>query len=262
MDLVWAADQMRRKKNLDAGVPCAPVRRLTAALRQGPIDGDAYTGAGAVAVMDPSVTPDTTLGNALSALSIHSHSDEQCRRVCESILALVSDRDRTALHSELVRLRGVERVLLVVRERRGEAALVALRVLDKLSRTSPREISAAGGVEILMQCCEEGPPRAVEAALKVLLGLSFDGECKTLLLRRGVRGLVEDVLQRVPDEVQDAKRTGEWYTGGPQEADDAVARQEVLFVATRLAQRLGEGRGEGRRRQGRPDEGIRLKPLH
>merc|ERR1712110_303603 len=86
---------------------------------------------------------DSTLGSALSALAINSQSGEQCRSICNSLLALLSDRDRAVvLHAEFAELKGIDALLSVLRQHGGDVALSALRVLDKLSRTSAREISS------------------------------------------------------------------------------------------------------------------------
>jgi hypothetical protein len=241
MDLDWAADQLRRKQNCGTGLPDTPLRRVTAALKQG--------GPG-ITICDPAVSDDSTLGNALSALTIHSHSSVHCYRICESILALVADRDRVQLHQELVHLEGVQSVLGVVRQHEGPAAEVALRILDKLSRTSARQICAAGGVDVLIRCCERDgqTPRVLEVALRVLHGLTFDSDSKILLLRRGVRGLAEALLLRLTDGAR--TRTHETSYNmliGP-EKEEAEAWQDVETVITRLLHRLSDGqKGYSRR---------------
>eukprot|EP00929_Paragymnodinium_shiwhaense_P043226 TRINITY_DN22263_c0_g1_i2.p1 TRINITY_DN22263_c0_g1~~TRINITY_DN22263_c0_g1_i2.p1 ORF type:complete len:268 (-),score=59.78 TRINITY_DN22263_c0_g1_i2:342-1145(-) len=258
MDLDWAADQLRRKQNMYTGLPDTPIRRITAPLKQG----------SAVAVIsDPSVSHDTTLGNALSALKIHSHKTVHCHRLCESVLALMGERDggissRSALHSEFVRLEGMPTLLNVIKEHEGKTAEVALRVLAKLARTSARDICTAGGVEVLTQVLEfEGQlPIVLEVALRVLLGLSFDGESKLLLLRRGVRGQTEALMQRIA--LGDRTRDEDMRYGRIRDAEkeEAMAWQEVNTVAQRLAQRLADGqKGYSRRFE---DSGVcRLKPL-
>eukprot|EP00929_Paragymnodinium_shiwhaense_P043227 TRINITY_DN22263_c0_g1_i3.p1 TRINITY_DN22263_c0_g1~~TRINITY_DN22263_c0_g1_i3.p1 ORF type:complete len:238 (-),score=57.81 TRINITY_DN22263_c0_g1_i3:342-1055(-) len=228
MDLDWAADQLRRKQNMYTGLPDTPIRRITAPLKQG----------SAVAVIsDPSV------------------------------LALMGERDggissRSALHSEFVRLEGMPTLLNVIKEHEGKTAEVALRVLAKLARTSARDICTAGGVEVLTQVLEfEGQlPIVLEVALRVLLGLSFDGESKLLLLRRGVRGQTEALMQRIA--LGDRTRDEDMRYGRIRDAEkeEAMAWQEVNTVAQRLAQRLADGqKGYSRRFE---DSGVcRLKPL-
>lgn len=219
MDLDWAADQLRRAQNQGSRVPDTPIRRVTAALH--PIRG--------LPAADPSVSQDTTLGNALSALAIHAHNDEQSRRVCESVLQLLSDRDRTQLHAEFVQLKGLELVLGAVKRHGDDTATVALRIIDKLSRTSARQICAAGGIEVVLQRCEkdEQAPRVLEAALKVLHGLTFDPEAKLLLLRRGVRGLAESIVEANLEDTASESQ--------------AEAYQDVHTIGTRLLARLADG---------------------
>lgn len=220
-DLNWAADQLRRAQNLGCGLPDQPVRRLTSSLRQG----------GALCPDDPAVTADTTIGNALSGLAIHAHSGDQCRRICESILVLLSDQDRIALHTEFARLKGVEMVVGVAKQHSGETALAALRILEKLSRTSSRAICGCGGVDVVIARCgeEDQLPSVVESAARVLHGLSFDRDARTLLLRRGVRGLAESIVEH-----------------GLPDADTASA-EAVASIATRLLARLADGRGSNSR---------------
>merc|ERR1719456_397158 len=122
-DLDWAADQLRRAQNYGSALPDTPVRRVTAPLHASSKGSPA----------DPSVSQDTTLGNALSALTVHSHNDEQCRRICDSILNLLSDRERVAVHTEFVRLKGIDLVLATVKRHGDETAQMALLILDKLS---------------------------------------------------------------------------------------------------------------------------------
>jgi len=214
-DLEWAQDQLRRNKLSGTGLPDVPVRRVTASLVQ---RGDPMP-------IDPSVSRDMTLGNSLSALAIHAHNDQQCHRICDSILALLSDRDRLGLHAEFVELNGIHLVLGVVKNHGDEPALAALRILDKLSRTSARELSAAGGIDVVLERCDiDGQvPRVVESSLKILHGLTFDTDSKLLLLRRGVRGLAESIVEAK----QGAGAGSDW--------------QDVHTIATRLQARLGEG---------------------
>mmetsp|Transcript_19462 Transcript_19462/g.42557 ORF Transcript_19462/g.42557 Transcript_19462/m.42557 type:complete len:245 (-) Transcript_19462:60-794(-) len=235
MELDWAADQLRRAKNRDLGLPDTPIRRVTAALHQS-----------LAPPVDPSVSADTTLGSAVSALAIHAHNPEHCLRIGESLLALLADRDRVALHHEFVRLKGLDLVIDVVKQHNGDSVLVALRILDKLSRTSPRALCTTGGLESVIERCEQDRyfPRILEASLRVLHGLSFDLEAKELLLRRGVRGFVESVLETGQPEIDEgAPRNRDW--------DDA------LSMGLRVLQRLQDGQ-KGYSRRG---EMGRAKPL-
>merc|ERR1719174_2540349 len=218
MDLDWAADQLRRAQNANTSLPVTPIRRVTPALH--PNAKSCPT--------DPSVSQDTTLGNALSALTVHSHNDEQCRRICESILTLLSDRARVALHAEFVRLKGIDLVLATVKRHRDETAQMALLILDKRSRTSARQISAAGGIDIVLLRCEQDKQntRVLEAALKVLHGLTFDSEVKVLLLRRGVHLLAAALIEAKMEENC--------------EESEVQAYQAVTTIATRLAARLAD----------------------
>mmetsp|Transcript_98775 Transcript_98775/g.156210 ORF Transcript_98775/g.156210 Transcript_98775/m.156210 type:complete len:237 (-) Transcript_98775:39-749(-) len=218
MDLEWAADQLRRVKNTGSALPDTPIRRVTAPLQ--PKNG---------VIADPSVSQDTTLGNALSALTVHSHNDEQCRRICESILTLLSDRERTQTHAEFVQLQGVQLILGIVKRHGDDATHVALRILDKLSRTSARHLSAAGGIDVVLLRCDKDKQsaRVLEAALKVLHGLSFDTEVKQLLLRRGVPHLARSIIEA--------------GLANSAEASSVQAYQDVHTIAVRLAARLADG---------------------
>lgn len=218
MDLDWAADQLRRVQNAGSVYPDTPIRRVTAALHPTPNDPH-----------DPSVSHDTTLGNALSALTVHGHSDEQSRRICDSILTLLAGRDRIALHAEFVQLKGIDLVLCAVRQHGDETAHVALTILDKLSRTSARQISAAGGIDVVLLRCEKDKQtaRVLEVALKVLHGLTFDPEVKLLLLRRGVQNLAQSLIEAKLEETCDAS--------------SVQAYRDVHTIAVRLSARLADG---------------------
>lgn len=218
MDLDWAAEQLRRAQNSSSVYPDTPIRRVTAALQPT-----------VSSPVDPSVSTDTTLGNALSALTVHGHSDDQSRRICDSILGFLSDRNRMTLHAEFVRLKGIDLVLCTVKQHGDETAQVALRILDKLSRTSARQISAAGGIDIILLRCEKDKQsaRVLEAALKVLHGLSFDPEVKLLLLRRGVQHLAQSLIEAKLDENC--------------EESMVQAYRDVHTISTRLSARLADG---------------------
>lgn len=230
MDLDWAADQLRRAQNYGSALPDTPIRRVTTALTPNTNKGSRST--------DPSVSQDTTLGNALSALTVHSHNDEQCQRICDSILNLLSDRDRVAVHGEFVRLKGIEIVLAVVKQHGDDSAHVALRILDKLSRTSARQISAAGGIDVVLLRCEKDKQtaRVLEAALKVLHGLTFDPEVKLLLLRRGVQHLAMSLVEAKLEDTC--------------EASMVQAYRDVTTIATRLSARLADGQKGYRKQDG------------
>lgn len=234
MDLDWAADQLRRKKNMGCGLPDTPIRRVTASLPQTTLTSPLQAAGGGAIVQ----RADTTLGSALSALAINAQSGDQCRSICDNLLVLMSDRDRSiGLHAEFVQLKGEEALLSVLRQHGGDIALSALRVLDKLSRTSAREISAAGGVDILVRICEKTgqAPRILEAALRALHGLTFDEGAKVLLQRRGVRELAEGLVESklgLPD-LQGASNAAE------EERATIQAWGDVHTISTRLLQRLG-----------------------
>lgn len=211
-DLLWAGSQLRKEQNQGLRIEDAPIRRITAGLAQ------------AGKPPDPAVGEDTTLGTALSALDIHKHSEADCCRIMESLLQLMSDKNRLGLHPELVQLKGLDQVLSAVRRHHdGECAVVALRLLDKLSRTCGRDIAAAGGIDVLLERCnlDKEPPRVSAAAIRVLHGLTFDGEVRPLLLRRGVRGLAQAVVERGPG--------------------DGVEEGDLHSIGVRLLNRLGEG---------------------
>lgn len=235
MDRDWAADQLRRKQNLGRnGLPDMPIRRATSALPQ--VAVAALRGG-----LDASTPPgDPTLGSALSALAINAQSADQVRRICDGLTALLSDRDRVALHKEFAQLKGVEAVLSILRKHGGEAALSALRVVEKLSRTLPRELCAAGGVDVLARCAEVPgqAPRLVEASLRCLHGLTFDTEAKPLVSRRGVQTLVESLLE------EEASRNQYEIVCANEEQEAALreAWADAITMCKRLLQRLTDGR--------------------
>lgn len=261
MDMTWSADQARRLKLMGSGLPDAPVRRVTATLPRASTTprsmGRTMTprsarGEGAFSGCDPtstltrgsSASGDATVGNALSALTINLPNTTHCARTCHDILMVLADRDRIAVHTEFVQLRGIENVLEVVKTHDGETVLVGLQILDKLSRTSARELSAAGGIDIVVRCCEKlsQAPRVIEAGLRVLHGLTFDNETKLLLLRRGVRELAEGIAEHRPAHGATAVIATVPLEEHVQAAGEAW--QDVYSMATRLLQRMG-GSGRG-----------------
>jgi len=245
-DVVWAADQLRRKKLLGTGLPDSSVRRETTSLPKATLT---RLGDGATLVLSDTAAPgEATLGSALSALAINARDGPHCAHICRDLLAIVADRDRVALHREFCELKGVEAVALVIRDHIGEPVHAALQILDKLSRTSARQIAAAGAIDEIVRCAEkEGQaPRVIEAALRVLHGLSFDSEAKPLLVRRGVRELAEALAGTGPPPT---------YADGvatvPLEADIERAHQawqDVLSISTRLLARMGGPKVGGIRR--------------
>jgi len=245
MDLDWAADQARRHKLLGSGLPDAPVRRVTATLQQSTLSPEAVS-PGALQACTSS--DGVTLGNALSALTINARDGEHCAKVCKEILAILADRDRIGLHKEFIQLKGVESILELLKHHKGEVAQVSLQILDKLSRTSPREIAAAGGIDIVVQMCgrDGQAPRVIESALKVLHGLTFDNETKLLLLRHGVRELAESIVETRP-----APGRSEVVATVPLDEhveNSDYAWQDVLSIATRLLTRMGGARKGGLKR--------------
>merc|ERR1712039_225293 len=127
----------------------------------------------------------------------------------------------------------------------GEVTLVALQILDKLSRTSPREIAAAGGIDVVVQMCgrDGQAPRVIESGLKVLHGLTFDSDTKQLLLRHGVRELAESIVESRPTP-------GRSEVVATVPLDDHVessdyAWQDVHSISTRLLTRMGGARKGG-----------------
>mmetsp|Transcript_57202 Transcript_57202/g.162394 ORF Transcript_57202/g.162394 Transcript_57202/m.162394 type:complete len:261 (+) Transcript_57202:116-898(+) len=243
MDLDWAADQLRRQKNLGMGLPDTAVRRLTSSMPSSKA-AMTLTSPRRTGLVNLGPGQESTLGHALSALDINSASEEQCRQICDGMVQLLGDRDRTALHAEFVELKGVEAVLEVVRHHGKDACLAALQVLDKLSRTSAREIAAAGGIDVVVRCAEKShqAPRIIEAVLRTLHGMTFDEGVKNLLLRRGVRELVESLLENKHWETQDFSGS---RTDPDEEARTAEAWQRVVTIATRVLQRLGGGGAGG-----------------
>jgi len=208
-DIDWSADQLRRAKALEGARQDEPVRRVTQQLHQS-----------ACLPIDPAVSRDTTLGNALSALLVHGHDPLECQRLCTDLLMLLAERDRLALHSEFVELNGVETVVTVVKNHGGETAQVALQILVKLSRTSAMQICGADGVEVVIERCDRDtqPPFVQEAALRVLHGLTFEPDAKNLVLRRGAKPLAEAFVEAGPGK--------------------DLQHQDIHTIATRLLARL------------------------
>lgn len=254
MDLDWAADQLRRKKYLASGLPeGVPIRRTTATIpKAAPSRYENTLGL----EVDTPVPPggEATLVSALSALAINERSADHCQLICENLVVLLSGQDRVTLHAEFVQLKGVDAVLNLVREHMAPATVrAALRVLDKLSRTSAREIAAANGIDVMARCCEKlkdggkahppQAPRVIEAALRALHGLTFDGEVKRLLLRRGVKELAELFLEEKADEVDQQGA----HASPEEEKATAEAWADVLTISGRLLQRLGGQAAKGRR---------------
>lgn len=104
------------------------------------------------------------------------------------------------LSLKFVKRQGVEALLAILRRHGSGTALAALRVLEKLSRSVPREVMAAGGVDVLARCAEVPcqAPRLLEASLRCLHGLTFDGPARAAVERRGVRGIAEALLEDMP----------------------------------------------------------------
>jgi len=247
-DMDWSADQARRQKLLGTGLPDAPIRRVTATLKESTMTPRAIrgmTGGMGTAVSD---SGDATLGNALSALAINAGQPAHVANVCRDILSLVSERDRVAVHAELVELKGVERILEVARSNDGEALFSALQILDKMSRTSARTIVAAGGIDVIVQVCEKDgqAPRVIESALRSLHGLTFDSEARLPLLRRGVDKLAESIVENRPSQSNTALVSTVPLAEHVQAADEAW--QDVYSIATRLLQRMGGGSTGGLKR--------------
>lgn len=229
MDREWAADQLRRRKNLGSGLPDMPIRRATAALPQVAV---AAVQGGLI-----SAGPgEATVGSALSALTINAGSAEHVQRICHGLLALLYDKERLAVHYEFAELKGVEALLAVLRRHGSGTALAALRVLEKLSRTVPRELCVAGGVDVLARCAEVPcqAPRLLEASLRCLHGLTFDMEGKAAVERRNVREIAEALLEDIPLRKQRQVVSSEEEQRSLEEAWD-----DTTVICRRLLQRLG-----------------------
>lgn len=225
-DLQWAQSTLRKKEKFYVGLSDAPVRRISSTLarREKPQGGVSNDGLRDIA-------PDATIGSALSALAIHAHSAQQVQRLCDSLYEAMTDRDRPKVHAEVVEIKGVDLILNAAKTHAKEEACVlsALRLLQKLTRTSAKEIVQAGGVDILLELVDpdNNPSSVVGAGLHVLHGLTFQNEAKLLLLRRGVRGLAEDLAQTKHDERCQTEERERWA--------------QVSSIATRLCNRLSEG---------------------
>jgi len=247
-DMDWSADQARRRKLLGTGLPDTPIRRVTATLKESTLAPGSLRGVTGGMGTSHSGNGDPTLGNALSALEINGGQAAHVASVCQDILDLVSDRQRLAVHAELVELRGVDKLLEVVQTHEGEAQLRALQILDKLSRTSGRALAAGGTIDVLMLVCQkEGQaPRVLEAALRSLHGLTFDGEARPLLHRRGVHKLAESLVENRPSPSNTALVSTVPLEEHVRAADEAW--QDVYSIATRLLQRMGGASTAGLRR--------------
>jgi len=248
-DLDWAADQMRREKNLGSGLPDMGIRRTTTSLPLCQTANVTLTSPREGGLVATAGVGNTTVGHALSALAINTASPQQCQQICDSLVPLLADRDRIAVHAEFVELKGIEALLGVVRQHGRDACLSALRVLDKLSRTSAREMAAASAIEIIVRCCEKDgqAPRILDGALRVLHGLTFEAEVKELLIRRGVRELAELLVEGRPED-QELKGSSD----DPDEEEATMqAWSDVVSISNRLLQRLG-GVGNSARLPKRP----------
>mmetsp|Transcript_24475 Transcript_24475/g.62544 ORF Transcript_24475/g.62544 Transcript_24475/m.62544 type:complete len:285 (-) Transcript_24475:85-939(-) len=246
MDMRWEADQARRFKLLDTGLPDASIRRVTAGFGEATMSPGSLRAIGAAP--GRLAGGNVTLGNALSALAINAKDPVHLAKVCREILEIIADRDRIGMHREFVELKGAESMLEILRHHKGEVVLVALQILDKLSRTSAREISACGAIDVIVRICETDgqAPRTIETALRVLHGLTFENDVKLLLLRHGVRELAEALTEARP-----ALGSVEALSTIPTEDDVRTADQawhDVLSISTRLLTRLGGSRKGGLRR--------------
>mmetsp|Transcript_14076 Transcript_14076/g.30566 ORF Transcript_14076/g.30566 Transcript_14076/m.30566 type:complete len:252 (-) Transcript_14076:57-812(-) len=234
MDLRWEADQARRRKCLMLGIPDMPIRRITTGAKEAtlaPADLDQTAAS-------PSPRSRTSLGVALSALTINRGDPRHLGKVMQEILEILSDRNRISIHKEFVDLKGVDSILDIVSTEDGETLLYSLHVLDKLTRTCAREVCAGGAIEVLKRVSEkEGQaPQIISSALQALLGLSFDSECKALLIRHGVREVAQAVKESEP---YDAK---EVISAVPTEESLRAAEEDwykVHLTAGRLLTRLG-----------------------
>lgn len=259
MDLDWAADQMRRAKHVGTSVGDDAIRRVTAT-RRAPDDLPSSTTSAldvpgertrtspkSAQIQSGALVEESSLGTLLSALA-NTGDPEHIKCVCEELLLLLSERDKVALHKEFVEVQGVDTIIGVVRKYPGPTSLPALRILEKLSRTSAREMAKAGGIEVVIQVCERGgqaalvadinksnkeAPLLLEAALKTLHGMTFDDVSRSLLSRHSVVELAEELLRAQP-----GVEHGEGISTEQEEAC-IMAWQDVLSVCRRLLQRLG-----------------------
>jgi len=240
MDRDWAADQLRRKKNALSGLPDSPIRRTAAALPQ--VAVAAVQGLQGAAATPPGAA---TLGNALSALAINAGSAEHVQRICHGLLALLYDKECLPVHQEFAQLKGVEALLAILRRHGGGTALAALRVLEKLSRTVPRELCAAGGVDVLARCAEVPcqAPRLLEASLRCLHGLTFDTEAKAAVARRGVRDIAESLLEDIP-----LRKERQVVSSNDEQDTLDEAWDDTAVICKRVLQRLNDGRKTVNRR--------------
>lgn len=243
MDMRWEAEQGRRRKLLNTGLPDASIRRVTAGCFEATLSPNSRK-TSAERLAGGSVT----LGNAISALAINGRDSAHLAKVCREILGIVTDKNRLGLHAEFVDLKGLDAVVDLLHHHRGEVIVIALQILDKLSRTSARSIAACGALDVVVRICEiDGQaPRAIEAALRVLHGLSFDSDVKLLLLRHGVRELAEVMVEsRLPARNANAVS----IIPTEDQLDEAEnAWQDVLTISTRLLTRMGGPRKGGTRR--------------
>lgn len=226
-DLQWAQSLMRKKEKYAAGLSDAPVRRIASCVaRHEKSESLGITNDG---IRD--IHPDTTIAGTLSALSIHAHSARQVQSLCDQLFEAVTDRDRHKMHKEIVDIKGIDLILNAVKTHAHDedCVLSTLRLLEKLTRTSTKEVVQAGGLDVVLDRADpnDNPSSVVAAALRVLHGLTFQNEAKLLLLRRGVRGLAEDLAQTVQDERMEKEERQRW--------------DSVISIATRLCNRLAEG---------------------
>mmetsp|Transcript_18744 Transcript_18744/g.35178 ORF Transcript_18744/g.35178 Transcript_18744/m.35178 type:complete len:250 (-) Transcript_18744:192-941(-) len=231
MDRDWAADQLRRKKNALSGLPDSPIRRTAASLPEVAV----------AAVQGAAATPpgEATLGSALSALAINAGSAEHVQRICHGLLSLLYDKECLEVHQEFAQLKGVEALLAILRRHGSGTALAALRVLEKLCRTVPRELCSAGGVDVLTRCAEVPcqAPRLLEASLRCLHGLTFDGEAKAAVARRGVRDIAESLIEDIP-----LRKERQVVSSNDEQHALDEAWDDTTVICKRLLQRLNDGK--------------------
>jgi len=225
-DLQWAQTTLRKEEKYGRGLSDAPVRRIASTLARGEKVDGGVTNDG---LRD--IHADTTIAGALSALAIHAHSAAQVQRICDCLYEAVTDRNRPKLHAEVVEIKGVDLILNAVKTHgtNEQCMLSALRLLEKLTRTSTKEIIQAGGLDVVLSRVDpdDNPSSVVAQGLRVLHGLTFHNDAKLLLLRRGVRGLAEDLTQSKHDARADKEERERW--------------NDVVSIATRLGNRLQEG---------------------
>jgi len=252
MEVAWGADQLRRKKQLDAGAPEAAIRRTTARFGED-FRWDLRGQEEALPLCGQS--GGMTIATAVTALGVGWENNEHCERLCSDVLAMLSDRRRPSTAAEFVDLGGLDSLHRIVAKQKGLPRLQALRALEKLSRTHPERVCEAEFIDPLAMVFQvEGQaPEIVSAVLRIFHALSFSSKAKDAMIAKGLCELSQVVATAMadPPPISDQDKLALSRDEQTiQRVEDAW--REVGQLATRLSARLGAQRcNTGRAATGR-----------